>query len=164
MQYIVQLLEACKAATGSYPVHGTGNSLPAAQLTPFLNGPVVINGTTFNGVNDYNTQTNTTQLALDPAMPADALLPTYATVPVKDVSWNNAYFYACPGSTGDYDLICLGADGAPGGQDKDADISANAEATLIATWYEYTPINALDLGITTNPPNTVPQQPSSDIA
>jgi hypothetical protein len=34
----------------------------------------VINGTTYNGINDYNTQANNEQLALDPTTPQDALL------------------------------------------------------------------------------------------
>jgi hypothetical protein len=164
MQYVVQLLEACKATTGSYPNHDPGNTVPTALLTPFLNGPIVINGTNFSGVNDYNTQTNATQLTLDPNIPADSLLPTYANVPANDIAWGNPYFYACPGLTGDYDLISRGEDGAVGGSDKDADISVNSEASLISTWYEYTPINALDIGVTMNPPNAVPPQPSPDIA
>jgi Type II secretion system (T2SS), protein G len=125
---------------------------------------VVINGQDYNGVNDYNTQANNQQLALDPTTPQEALLPTYAAVPVSDVAWNNAYFYKCPGDTGDYDLICYGADGQPGGNDKDADISANSEASLISTWYEYTPTGAMDIGITMNQPNVVPPEPSPEIA
>lgn len=70
---------------------------------------------------------------------AKALLPTYTAVPVDDLVWGNPYFYACPGVTGDYDLISYGADGQPDGTDKDADLSANCEASLTATWYEYTP-------------------------
>ena len=85
----------------------------------------------YNGVNDYNTQANNQQLALDPTTPQEALLPTYTAVPVDDLVWGNPYFYQCPGDTGDYDLISYGADGQPGGTDKDADISANCEASLI---------------------------------
>jgi hypothetical protein len=88
----------------------------------------------------------------------------YPSVPVNDLVWNNPYLYKCPGDTGDYDLISYGADGQPGGVDKDADISANCEASLIATWYEYTPTNAMDIGITVNQPNTVPPGPSPGIA
>ncbi len=164
MQYVVQLLNACKASTGSFPPQLPGNHVPAAALTPFLDGPVVINGTTFNGINDYNTQANNQQLALDPTTPQEALLPTYTAVPSSDVSFGHPYFYKCPGDTGDYDLICFGADGAPGGTDKNADISANAEASLISTWFEYTPTGALDIGITMNAPNVVPPQPSAEIA
>jgi type II secretion system (T2SS) protein G len=125
---------------------------------------VTINGVNYNGINDYNTQSNAQQLLLDPTTPQEALLPTYGAVPEIDVEWGNDYFYKCPGDTGDYDLISYGADGQPGGTDKDADISANAEATLISTWYEYTPINGLDIGITMNQPNIVPPQPSAEIA
>ena len=164
MQYVIQLLNAHKAATGEFPSDGGTQKVPAAALDPYLDGPIVVNGTTYNGVNDYNTQANNQQLALDPTTPEDALLPTYTAVPVDDLVWGNPYFYQCPGVTGDYDLISYGADGQPGGTDKDADISANCEASLTSTWYEYTPINALDIGVTMNPPNAVPPQPSSEIA
>jgi hypothetical protein len=163
MQFIIQLLNACKAATGAYPP-GTGtNTVPAAALAPFLAGPISINGHTYNGINGYNTAANSQQLALDPTTPQESLLPTYTAVPVNDLVWSRPYYYKCPGDTGDYDLICFGADGQPGGTDKNADISANCEASLISTWYEYTPTNALDIGITVNPPNVVPPQPSPDI-
>jgi hypothetical protein len=164
MQYIIQLLNASKAATGSFPLDGGTNAVPAAALTPFLNGPIVINGVTYNGVNDYNTQSNTQQLALDPNTPQEALLPTYTSAPVKDLVWNNPYFYKCPGDTGDYDLISYGADGVAGGTDKNEDISANSEASLISTWFEYTPTGAMDIAVTTNPPNTLPPQPDPSIA
>jgi len=36
--------------------------------------------------------------------------------------WDNEYVYLCPGIHGDYDLISYGADGEPGGEDKDQDI------------------------------------------
>jgi hypothetical protein len=164
MQYIIQLLNAFKTATGAFPPDGGGNTVPTAALTPYLNGAVVINGTNYNGINDYNTKSNTQQLALDPTTPQEALLPTYAAVPLNDLVWNNPYFYKCPGDTGDYDLICYGADGKPGGVDKDADISANCEASLISTWFEYTPTGAMDIGITMNKPNVVPPQPDPAIA
>jgi len=164
MQFIVQLLNAAKAATGAFPPHDAGDHVPATALAPYLNGLIVVNGQNYNGVNDYNTQANNQQLALDPTTPQEALLPTYANVPVSDTAWGHPYFYKCPGSTGDYDLISYGANGQPGGEDKDADISANAEASLISTWFEYTPLNALDIGITQNAPNVVPPQPSTEIA
>jgi hypothetical protein len=153
MQYLIQLLNAHKAATGEFPSDNGTQTVPAGALDAYL-----------NGVNNDNTQANQQQLALDPTTPEDALLPTYTAVPVDDLVWGNPYFYECPGITGDYDLISYGADGQPGGTDKDADISANCEASLTSTWYEYTPINGLDIGITTNPPNAVPPQPSPDIA
>jgi hypothetical protein len=163
MQFIIQLLNASKAATGSYPAGAAGDAVPAADLDPYLDGPIVVNGANYNGVNDYNTQANNQQLLVDPNTSQESLLPTYIAVPVDDIVWGNPYFYKCPGNTGDYDLICFGADGQPGGTDKDADISANAEASLISTWYEYTPINGLDIGITMNQPNVVPPQPSAEI-
>lgn len=163
MQFIVQLLNAAKADTGAYPSGASGNAVPAAELNQYLDGPITVNGTNYNGVNDYNTKANNQQLLVDPDTPQESLLPTYTAVPVKDIAWGNDYFYKSPGDTGDYDLICFGANGQPGGVDKDADISANAEASLISTWYEYTPINGLDIGITMNEPNVVPPQPSSEI-
>ncbi len=36
--------------------------------------------------------------------------------------WGNPYIYASPGLHGDYDIICYGADGKPGGEGKNADI------------------------------------------
>jgi general secretion pathway protein G len=37
--------------------------------------------------------------------------------------WINEYVYLCPGIHGDFDLISYGADGQPGGEDKDQDIN-----------------------------------------
>ena len=37
--------------------------------------------------------------------------------------WNNAYVYRIEGSS-DYEIICLGADGVPGGSEYDSDISS----------------------------------------
>jgi len=170
MQFIIQLLNVCKTVTGAYPAGGAGNTVPVATLTPYLDGPIVIHDSStgldvnYYGINDYNTKANGQQLALDPTTPQEALLPTYANVPVNDLVWNNPYLYKCPGDTGDYDLICYGADGQPGGTDKNADISANSEASLISTWYEYTPTNAMDIGITMNQPNVVPPEPDPAIA
>ena len=36
--------------------------------------------------------------------------------------WDNEYLYLSPGSHGDFDIVCLGADGEMGGQDFNADI------------------------------------------
>jgi general secretion pathway protein G len=36
--------------------------------------------------------------------------------------WGHAYIYRVPGSHGDFDLLSLGKDGAPGGEGADADI------------------------------------------
>lgn len=38
--------------------------------------------------------------------------------------WNNDYLYVSPGEHGDYDLFSYGADGAKGGDGKNADISS----------------------------------------
>ena len=38
--------------------------------------------------------------------------------------WGNEYLYLSPGEHGDYDLYSLGADGARGGESKDADIES----------------------------------------
>jgi type II secretion system (T2SS) protein G len=166
MQFIIQLLDAFKADApndGHFPASVPGNAVPVADLTPYLDGPITIAGINYNGVNDFNSQANAKQLLLDPNTPLEALLPTYTNVPANDY-WGNAYFYKSPGDTGDYDLISFGEDGAPGGIDKDADISANAEASLIATWYEYTPVSALDIGITMNAPNVTPAAVKNDLA
>ncbi len=37
--------------------------------------------------------------------------------------WGNPYAYISPGIEGDYDIICYGADGAPGGEGYNADIT-----------------------------------------
>ncbi|NTX25774.1 type II secretion system protein GspG [Burkholderia pyrrocinia] len=164
MQFIIQLLSVAKTVNGTYPDADPGNTVPVAALQPFLDGQITINGTNYKGINDYNGQTNAQQLTVDPTTAPEDLLPTYAAVPVNDTAWKNPYFYKFPGDTGDYDLICYGSDGKPGGDDKAADISANCEASLISTWFEYTPTAAMDIGITMTPPNTVPQEPDSSIA
>ena len=38
--------------------------------------------------------------------------------------WENDYIYLCPGLHGDFDLVSYGADGQPGGEDKNADINS----------------------------------------
>ena len=38
--------------------------------------------------------------------------------------WGREYEYRYPGEHGDFDLISLGADGQPGGEDKNADINS----------------------------------------
>jgi general secretion pathway protein G len=37
--------------------------------------------------------------------------------------WDNEYVYLCPGIHGDFDVVSYGADGEPGGEDKDQDIN-----------------------------------------
>ncbi len=41
--------------------------------------------------------------------------------------WKNEYVYLSPGEHGDYDILSYGADGIPGGEDEDADISSWGE-------------------------------------
>ncbi len=38
--------------------------------------------------------------------------------------WENEYLYLCPGLHGDFDLVSYGADGQPGGEDKNTDINS----------------------------------------
>jgi hypothetical protein len=59
--------------------------------------------------------------------------------------WGNAWVYAAPGTFGDYDLASYGADGTPGGDGLDADITNWAEASHVGRWFEYTPTSALDV-------------------
>lgn len=42
---------------------------------------------------------------------------------IVDDPWGNPYVYISPGTQGDYDIISYGADGAPGGEKYDADIT-----------------------------------------
>ena len=43
---------------------------------------------------------------------------------LPDDPWGNPYLYSVPGPTGQpYQIVSLGADGAPGGSDENADIS-----------------------------------------
>ena len=38
--------------------------------------------------------------------------------------WGGDYIYVCPGIHDDFDITCYGADGAPGGEGKNADINS----------------------------------------
>ena len=38
--------------------------------------------------------------------------------------WGNDYVYMSPGAHGEYDLLSYGADGEPGGEDRDKDIAS----------------------------------------
>lgn len=38
--------------------------------------------------------------------------------------WGNPFVYMCPGAHGDFDIVSYGADGAPGGEGKYADIKS----------------------------------------
>ncbi|HHX81599.1 MAG TPA: type II secretion system protein GspG, partial [Pseudomonadaceae bacterium] len=37
--------------------------------------------------------------------------------------WGQAYIYRFPGERGEYDIISLGADGTPGGEGENADVT-----------------------------------------
>jgi hypothetical protein len=63
--------------------------------------------------------------------------------------WGNPFVYRVPGLGADYDLESLGADSVLGGEGLDADISSAAGASLVATWFEYTPTSALDIELNT---------------
>ncbi len=41
--------------------------------------------------------------------------------------WQNEYVYLSPGEHGDYDILSYGADGVPGGEDEDGDITSWGE-------------------------------------
>jgi type II secretion system protein G len=79
---------------------------------------------------------------------AATLNPPVTVLPTID-PWGNAYVYRSPGSYADFELVSYGADGKPGGEDENADITSWAEASLIGRWYEYTPTSALDISIDT---------------
>ncbi|SIR83749.1 type II secretion system protein GspG [Micromonospora avicenniae] len=66
-------------------------------------------------------------------------------------AWNRELVYRLPGSGNDYDLISYGADGEPGGDGVDADISAAAGASLMATWFDYTPTSGIDIDVQSIP-------------
>ncbi|MEQ6250378.1 type II secretion system major pseudopilin GspG [Sulfitobacter sp. HNIBRBA3233] len=57
-----------------------------------------------------------------PPEPRNWVADGYLTaVPIDP--WGNDYLYASPGETGGFDLMSLGADGAPGGEGANADIA-----------------------------------------
>jgi hypothetical protein len=64
-------------------------------------------------------------------------------------AWGRAFVYRVPGVGADYDLVSLGRDGEEGGEGLDADISSTARASLVATWFDYTPTSALDVEVDT---------------
>lgn len=53
--------------------------------------------------------------------------------------WGNAYVFTVPGAIFPYEIASLGADGAVGGDDENADISTAAPCSLIDVWHEHTP-------------------------
>lgn len=80
--------------------------------------------------------------------------PKIPKVPTQD-PWGNKYVYVSPGVHRDFDLVSHGADGKPGGsiEIEDADIASWAEASLVASWYEYTPTSAMDIAFDDNLPH-----------
>jgi hypothetical protein len=64
-------------------------------------------------------------------------------------AWGRPLVYRIPGSGNDYDLISLGSDGVEGGEDTAADISAGAGASLMASWFDYTPTSGVDIVLNT---------------
>ena len=76
---------------------------------------------------------------LDPESPAPA------------DAWGNPLIYRMPGLGADYDLVSLDADNEQGGEGLKADISSAAGASLVATWFDYTPTSALDIEIDAKP-------------
>lgn len=81
--------------------------------------------------------------------------------------WGSSYQYKFPGENADYDLVSFGANKALGLRTttpanlEDEDIVSWAESSRIATWYDYTPTNALDIGQASEliTPPVVPPQP-----
>ena len=81
-----------------------------------------------------------------------AALAPLGVVPAAD-PWGNPYTYESPSLLNDFELVCLGADGVPGGEGEDADIASSAEASLIGRWFEYTPTSALDIAFDVTTPS-----------
>jgi Type II secretion system (T2SS), protein G len=66
-------------------------------------------------------------------------------------AWGRPLVYTNPGSGNEYDLISLGSDNAEGGEGTAADISAAAGASLMASWFDYTPTSGIDIVVNTKP-------------
>ncbi|MDD5410204.1 MAG: type II secretion system protein GspG [Methylobacter sp.] len=74
----------------------------------------------------------------------------FTSTPVD--TWGNPFVYRIPGLGADYDLISYGANNKEGGEDSNAlnaDITSFAGASLVATWFDYTPTSALDIEVDT---------------
>jgi len=80
------------------------------------------------------------------ALSGITLPPDVKSIPQKD-PWGRPYVYAFPGTYGEYDLVCYGQNGQPGGDGLDAEITSWAEGSIIGQWFEYTSTNALDVVI-----------------
>ena len=121
LQRLAALLEAIRAHTGAFPAADTWFDASKAEAATLE----------ANGESD----------------PFDK--PWNAAILPAADPWGNEWIYRSPGTYGDYDLATYGADGEPGGEDLDADITTWAEASLIGRWYEYTPTSALDITLNT---------------
>lgn len=77
----------------------------------------------------------------------------FTSTPVD--AWGNPFIYKIPGLGADYDLISYGANNKEGGEDLEADITSFAGASLVATWFDYTPTSALDIEVDTKAENIV---------
>jgi hypothetical protein len=86
----------------------------------------------------------TTKQGLSVLKPLDPKKP----LPTAD-PWGNPYSYKSPGAYNDYELASLGADGKPGGEGDNADVTSWADASLIAEWFDYTPTHGTDIQVTT---------------
>jgi len=68
--------------------------------------------------------------------------------------WGNEYAYTSPGMHGDYDLVSYGDDATSDRSDDKQHITSWAEASLIGSWYEYTPTSAMDIAFDKTLPGT----------
>lgn len=91
--------------------------------------------------------------------------PSPAMAGRKD-PWGEDYHYAFPGKHSDFDLASWGANKARGinpatnpADPEEEDITSWAEASLISTWYDYTPTNAMDIAIQTQEIGPLPPTP-----
>ncbi len=79
-------------------------------------------------VESYYLDTGTTPDSLDDLVNESGDVPGWNGPYVKTSSlkdpWGREYVYEYPGEHGDFDIYSLGADGQPGGEDKNADITS----------------------------------------
>jgi general secretion pathway protein G len=79
-------------------------------------------------VESYYLDTGSTPDSLEELVSEGAGVPGWNGPYVKPSSlkdpWGREYVYDYPGEHGDFDLYSLGADGQPGGEDKNADINS----------------------------------------
>jgi general secretion pathway protein G len=79
-------------------------------------------------VESYYLDTGATPESLDELVNANGGVPGWNGPYVKPSSlkdpWGREYVYDYPGEHGDFDIYSFGADGQPGGEDKNADINS----------------------------------------